>query len=344
MDGPRPVTLDEWEAAAREVLPAGVFDYIAGGAGAERTLADNEAAFGRMRVWPRVLQRSGSPDPSTEILGMPLAFPVVVAPWAFQSQVHPDGEQATARAVAELGTAMCVSSTVLDGLEQVAAAGDILWWQVYIWRDREATAALLRRAQAAGYRAVVWTVDVPALGLRYRDARNGFQLPVGPAGTSHEFDPAISWDDLVWIRDQVPGMPVLVKGVVRPDDARSAIDHGADGIVVSNHGGRQLDRSPASLDALPGVVSAVEGRVPVLVDGGVRHGVDVLIALALGAAAVLVARPTAWGLAVDGQAGVEAVLGFLRDGFVNAMANAGCRTVADIEASLLMPGGVGNSV
>ena len=320
------------------MLSPGLFGYIAGGAGAERTLADNEAAFERMRVWPRVLRRSGSPDPRTEVLGMPLSFPVAIAPWAFQWQVHPDGEEATAGAAAALRTAMCVSSTVLDRLEDVAAAGDILWWQLYIWRDREATAALLRRAQEAGYRALVWTVDVPALGLRHRDARTGFQLPVGPAGTPQEFDPDISWDDLAWIREQVPGLPVLVKGVLRPDDARAAIDHGADGIVVSNHGGRQLDLSPAALDALPGVVAAVDGRVPVLMDGGVRHGVDVLIAMALGAAAVLVARPTAWGLAVDGQAGVEAVLGFLRDGFLNAMAIAGCRTVADIDAGLLQLG------
>jgi len=337
MDARGLVTLDEWEAAARNVLPAGVFDYIAGGAGAEQTLADNEAAFARQQVWPRVLRRSGSPDPRTEVLGMPLSFPVAVAPWAFQWQVHPDGEQATARAAAAVGTAMCVSSTVLDQVEDIAGAGDILWWQLYLWRDREATGALLRRAHAAGYRAVVWTVDVPALGLRHRDARTGFQLPVGPAGTSQEFDPDISWGDLAWIRGQVPGMPVVVKGVLRPDDARAALDHGAEAIVVSNHGGRQLDRAPAALDALPGVVAAVEGRVPVLMDGGVRHGVDVLIALALGAAAVLIARPTAWGLAVDGQAGVEAVLGFLRDGFVNAMANAGCRTVPDIDAGLLRP-------
>ena len=337
MNGPRPVTLDEWEAAARTVLPVGIFDYVAGGAGAEETLADNEAAFARTRIWPRVLRRSGSPDPRTEILGTPLSFPVVVGPWAFQREVHPDGEQATARAAMAVGTAMCVSSTVLEQVEDIATAGDILWWQLYLWRDRDATAALLHRAHTAGYRAVVWTVDVPALGLRHRDTRNGFQLPVGPAGTPQEFDPNISWDDLAWIRDQVPGMPIIVKGVLRPDDARAAIEHGADGIVVSNHGGRQLDRAPAALDALPGVVATVDGRVPVLLDGGVRHGVDVLIAIALGAAAVMVARPAAWGLAVDGQAGVEAVLGFLRDGFVNAIANAGCRTVADIDAGLLHP-------
>jgi 4-hydroxymandelate oxidase len=268
---------------------------------------------------------------------MPLSFPVAVSPWAFQRQVHPDGEQATASAAAALGIPMCVSSTVLEQVEDIAGAGGTLWWQLYLWRDREATAALLRRARAAGYRAVVWTVDVPTLGQRHRDTRNGFELAVGPAGTPQEFDPNISWDDLAWIRDQVPGMPVLVKGVLRPDDAKAAIDHGAAGIVVSNHGGRQLDRAPATLDALPGVVAAVDGRAPVLMDGGVRHGVDVLIALAFGASAVLVARPTAWGLAVAGQAGVEAVLGFLRDGFVNAMANAGCRTLADIDAGLLQP-------
>jgi len=334
----RPVTLDEWEAAARVVLPAGVYDYIAGAAGAERTLADNERAFDRWTLWPTVLRGSGSPDTSSSLFGRPLAFPLGVAPWAFQWQVHPDGELATARAAAELGVPMCVSSTVLDGLEDVASAGGDLWWQLYIWRDRTASAELLRRAQAAGYRALVWTVDVPALGLRYRDARSGFTLPVGPAGSVQEFDPDISWSDLAWIKQQVPGMPVLVKGILRPDDARAALEHGADGLIVSNHGGRQLDRTPASLDALPGIVEVVDRRVPVLMDGGVRDGVDVLIALALGADAVLVARPTAWGLAVDGQGGVEAVLTFLRDGFANAMANAGCRSVGgEIGRRLLEP-------
>jgi len=158
---------------------------------------------------------------------------------------------------------------------------------------------------------------------------------VGPAGSPQEFEPDLSWDDLAWVRDQAPELPILVKGILRADDARLAVEHGADAIVVSNHGGRQLDREPASLDALPEVIDVVADRVPVLMDGGVRDGVDVLIALALGAAAVLVGRPTAWGLAVDGQAGVEAVLGFLRDGLVNAMANAGCPTVADITRDLV---------
>ena len=332
-----PITIDEWEEAARAVLAPGIFDYIAGGAGAERTLAANEAAFDRWTVWPSMLRGSGTPDPSTSILGTDLAFPVAVAPWAFQWQVHDEGELATARAAAAMGVAMCVSSTVLDRVEDVASSGAALWWQLYIWRDHAATAELIQRARSAGYRALVWTVDVPALGVRHRDTRNGYDLPVGPAGSPQEFEPDLSWDDLAWVREQAPELPIVVKGVLRAEDARLAVEHGADAIAVSNHGGRQLDREPASLDALPEVVEAVDGRVPVLMDGGIRDGVDVLIAMALGAGAVLVGRPTAWGLAVDGQAGVEAVLGFLRDGFVNAMANAGCRTVADIRRDLVRP-------
>ena len=338
MPDERPVTLDEWEAAARTVLSPGIFHYIAGGAGAERTLAANDAAFDRWTIWPSMLRGSGEPDPSTSVLGTPFAFPVGIAPWAFQWQVHADGEPGTARAASALGVPMCVSSTVLDGLEDVAASGASLWWQLYIWRDRAATADLLQRAEAAGYGALVWTVDVPALGRRHRDTRTGYALPVGPAGSPQEFEPNLSWDDLAWIRAQAPSLPVIVKGIVRDDDARTAIEHGADAIVVSNHGGRQLDRAPAALDALPGVVEAVDGRVPVLVDGGIRDGADVLIALALGAAAVLVGRPSAWGLALGGQAGVEAVLGFLRDGFVSAMANAGCRSVGDIARDLVRRG------
>ena len=337
MSDRRSVTVDEWEAAARQVLPVALYDYIAGGAGAERTLAANEAAFDRWSIWPRVLRRSGAPDPATQVFGRPVAFPIGISPWAFQWQVHAEGEVATARAANALGIPMCVSSTVLDRQAEIAAAGAEVWWQLYVWRDRDATAAQLRGASSSGYRAIVWTVDVPALGARYRDVRNDFQLPVGPAGAQQEFDPDLSWEDLLWIRAHAGDLPIVVKGVLRPEDAAAAVDHGADAIFVSNHGGRQLDRSPASLDALPGVVDAVRGRVPVFVDGGFRHGADVLIGLALGANMVFVARPTAWGLAVDGQAGVEAVLEHLRDGFVNAMANAGCRAVEEIDAGSVRP-------
>jgi isopentenyl diphosphate isomerase/L-lactate dehydrogenase-like FMN-dependent dehydrogenase len=331
------VTLEEWEAAARVVLPVGLYDYIAGGAGAERTLAANEAVFDGWCIWPRVLRRSGAPDPSAEVLGRAVSFPIGISPWAFQWQVHPDGELATARAAKTLGIPMCVSSTVLDRQGAIAATGADVWWQLYVWRDRDATAAQLRSAATGGYRAIVWTVDVAALGARYRDARNDFRLPVGPAGTPQEFDPALSWEDLQWIRERAEGLPIVVKGILRPEDAAAAVEQGADAIFVSNHGGRQLDRAPAALDALPGVVAAVRGRVPVFVDGGFRHGSDVLIGLALGADAVFVARPTAWGLAVEGERGVESVLAHLRDGLVNAMANAGCRSIEDIDARLLRP-------
>jgi 4-hydroxymandelate oxidase len=337
MDARRSVTLDEWEMGARQVLSPGVFDYVAGGAGAEWTLRDNEAAFDRWTIWPRVLRGSGSPDPSVALFGDALACPIGISPWAYQWQVHPEGEVATARAAKALGVPMCVSSTVLDRQGEIAATGANLWWQLYVWRDRDATAAQLRSAAASGYRAIVWTVDVPTLGARYRDVRNDFRLPVGPAGTLQEFDPDLSWDDLPWIREHALGLPVVVKGILRPEDAAAAVDHGADAVFVSNHGGRQLDRAPATIEALPRVVEAVAGRVPVLVDGGFRHGADVVIGLALGASAVFVARPTAWGLAVEGQAGVEAVLGHLRDALVNAMANAGCRTVAEIDGDLLRP-------
>src|SRR5215210_1826216 len=190
-----PITLGDWQEAARAVLSPGIFDYIAGGAGAERTLRANEQAFDRWTVWPSMLRGSGTPDPSTTVLDTPLAFPVGIAPWAFQRQVHADGEVATARAAAAAGVPMCVSSTVLDGIEDVAASGAVLWWQLYIWRDRSASAELLHRARAAGYRALVWTVDVPALGVRHRDTRNAFVLPVGPVGSPQEFDPDLSWED-----------------------------------------------------------------------------------------------------------------------------------------------------
>jgi isopentenyl diphosphate isomerase/L-lactate dehydrogenase-like FMN-dependent dehydrogenase len=337
MDAPSHVTLDDWEAAAVERLPVGLYDYIAGGAGSEHTLAGNEAAFHRWRIWPRVLRRSGAPDPSIEVFGERWAFPIAISPWAFQWQVHPDGEVATARAAKALGVPMCVSSTVLDRQAAIADTGASVWWQLYVWRDRDATASQLRAAEQHGYGAIVWTVDVPALGARYRDLRNAHELPVGPAGAAQEFEPDLSWDDLAWIRVQAPRLPVVVKGVLRPEDATAAVEHGADAVFVSNHGGRQLDRAPASLDALPDVVEAVAGRVPVFVDGGFRSGADVVIGLALGATAVFVARPTAWGLAVDGQAGVEAVLAHLRDGLINAMANAGCRSVADIDRDLVRP-------
>jgi isopentenyl diphosphate isomerase/L-lactate dehydrogenase-like FMN-dependent dehydrogenase len=330
VDEPRFVIVDDYEPVARERLPKDVYDYYAGGAGEEWTLAENRRAFDRWILRPRFLRATGPPDPSTELFDTRISSPVLIAPWAYQGLAHPDGERATARAASSAGTIMVVSTTAADDLEEVAKAGDMpKWWQLYIFRDRGKTAEVLDRVAAAGYAAICWTVDFPANGLRHRDTRNGFVMPMGLEGDV-EYDPMISWDDLAFIREHVPGVPLLVKGILTAEDAELALRAGVDGIVVSNHGGRQLDSTAAGIDALPEVVDAVAGRVPVLVDGGIRAGTSVVKAVALGAAAVLVGRPAVWGLAAAGEEGVADVLRILREEFENAMALVGCRTVGDI--------------
>lgn len=334
---PRFACLDDFEPAARALLPPEVFDYYAGGAGDEWTLRENRDAWGRWMLRPRYLVGVAERDPSTEVLGTPLSFPALVAPWAYQHLAHPDGELATARAAERAGTIMVVSTTAVDRLEDVAgAAGGPKWWQLYLFEDRGLTAEMLRRVVAAGFEAICLTVDFPVNGLRLRDARSGFVMPIGLPQDDRVYDPAASWDDLGWIREHAP-LPLLVKGILTAEDARLAVAAGVDGIVVSNHGGRQLDGVPAGVTVLPEIVDAVGGRVPVLVDGGVRRGTDVLRALALGGRAVLVGRPAAWGLAVGGEQGVVDVLEMLRAEFDNAMALTGCRSVADITDSLVAP-------
>jgi isopentenyl diphosphate isomerase/L-lactate dehydrogenase-like FMN-dependent dehydrogenase len=250
---------------------------------------------------------------------------------------HPEGELATARAAASAQTVMTVTSTTVDYLEDVAAASEFAkWWQLYVYEDRGVTREMLRRVHAGGFAAVCFTVDFPVAGLRDRDARNRFVMPIGLPQDHLVFDAHITWNDLAWIRECAP-LPLLVKGILTAEDARLAFEHGADGIVVSNHGGRQLDAVPAGITALPEVVEAVDGRVPVLVDGGVRRGVDAFKALALGAAAVMVARPVCWGLAVAGEDGVADVLRILRAELENAMTLAGTRTVAEITREFVAP-------
>lgn len=335
---PMYLVVDDYEPTARANIPAGVYDYVAGGAGDEWTLGENRRAFDRWRLRPRYLRGAAAPDPSSSVLGVPVSFPVLVAPWAYQSMVHPEGERATARAAAAADTIMVVSSTTIDVLEEVAAASaGPKWWQLYLFTDRGAATAMLQRVVAAGYGAICWTVDFPVSGLRHRDARSGFVMPYGLPSSELEYDPFMTWDDVAWIRTQTPGLPLLVKGILTAEDAELAVQAGVDAIVVSNHGGRQLDFAPAALDALPEVVQQAAGRVPVLMDGGVRRGVDVLKALALGAAAVMVGRPIAWGLGAEGEAGVAGVLGILRAEFENAMALSGCRTVAEIGRQLVTP-------
>ena len=337
-DARRSVTVDDYEPIARERLPRDVYDFYAGGAGDEWTLAENRRAFERWSLRPRYLRGAGIPDPSTSILGVPISFPVLVAPWAYQRLAHPDGELATARAAAAAGTAMVVSSTSMEFLEEVAVASDgPKWWQLYVFDDRGFTSEMLTRVVAAGYGAICLTVDVPVLGLRHRDTRSGFVIPFGLPRSELTFDPALSWDDISWVRERTAGLPLLAKGILTAEDAELAVEAGVDGIIVSNHGGRQLDGAPAGITALPEVVDAVAGRLPVLVDGGVRRGTDILKAIALGASAVMVARPLIWGLVVDGETGVSHVLALLRAEFENAMALTGCRTVGDITGALVAP-------
>ena len=331
------VTVEDYEPVARERLPNDVYEYYAGGAGDEWTLAENRRAFERWVIRPRMLTGTYPPDPSTELFGSTIGFPVLVAPWAYQRLAHPEGELATARAAARAGTIVVVSSTAQAYLEDVAAASDgQKWWQLYIFTDRELTAEMLKRVHASGFGAICFTVDLPVVGLRHRDTRNAFEMPVGLPQDDLVFEPNITWDDIAWIREQAP-LPLLLKGIMTAEDATLAVEAGVDGIVVSNHGARQLDAVAAPLTVLPEIVDAVQGRAPVLVDGGFRRGTDVFKALALGASAVLVGRPAVWGLAAAGEDGVADVLRILREELENVMTLAGTGTVGDITSAFLAP-------
>lgn len=330
MDAPKIVTVDDYEPLARERLATDVYNYFAGGAGDEWTLAENRRAFERWVIRPRMLTGAWPVHPSIELLGTSIDAPVLVAPWAYQMRAHPDGELATARAAARAKTVMVVSTTTVDHLEDVAGASDgPKWWQLYVFTERGETVDMLHRVHAAGFAAVCLTVDFPVGGLRHRDTRNDFDMPIGLPQDELTFAPDLTWDDLSWIRDAAP-VPFLVKGIMTAEDARIGVEMGVDGIVVSNHGGRQLDSVHAPITVLPEIVEAVGGRVPVLVDGGFRRGTDIFKALALGATAVLVGRPACWGLAAAGEEGVVDVLRILRAELENTMILAGTRSVADI--------------
>jgi 4-hydroxymandelate oxidase len=334
------------EAQARERLPQAVFDYYAGGSGEESTLSDNSAAWARLRLRPRVLRDVSSVDTSTELLGVTLSSPVLVAPTAFHSLAHPDAELATARGTRDARSLLVLSSRSSRRLESVASSAGPWWFQVYVFRDRGLTRSLVQRAASSGARALVLTADTPYVGHKRRN-RGDSSLPLSDEdflanleGLSHrslaEQAPDVTFEDISRLRED-SGLPVLVKGVLRADDARECLRHGAAGLIVSNHGGRQLDGALATADALPEVVEASEGRVPVLVDGGVRSGRDVLRALALGARAVLIGRPILWGLATGGADGVRQVLDSLREDTAHALALAGASTLSSVGPDLLAP-------
>jgi len=331
------LTVDDYEPLARDRLPPDVYGYYAGGAGDEWTLRENRAAFERLVIRPRMLTAAFPPDPSTELLGARIDAPILVAPWAYQRLAHPDGEVATARAASRAGTIMVVSTTAQDILEDIAEAGDgPTWWQLYVFTERSVTVETLHRVYGAGYAAICFTVDFPVAGLRHRDTRTGFDMPFGLPHSDLVFDPNITWDDIAWIREQAP-LPILVKGILTAEDARLAVEAGADGVVVSNHGARQLDSVAATITVLPEIVEAVDGRIPVVLDGGVRRGTDVFKALALGANAVMVGRPICWGLSVGGEDGVFDILRILRDELGNTMSLAGPHAVADITSAFVAP-------
>lgn len=353
-----PVNVLEFEALARARMEPSAYDYFAGAAGDERTLLENRLGYDRVLLHPHVLVDVTAIDPSTEVLGQPISFPVMLAPTAFNRLGHPDGELAAVRAAGSAGTLMVASTIASSTLEEISAsATGPLWFQLYVYKDRDVTRDLVARAESHGYRALVLTVDTPRLGRRERDLRNRFTLPPGVTIRNLEvsgrydanrwsgdssfnqyvhnlLDPSLTWDAIEWLRS-LTTLPVLIKGILRADDAERAAASGASGVIVSNHGGRQLDGSVATIEALPEIADQVAGRIPVLLDGGVRRGTDVLKALAFGARAVLIGRPYLWGLATAGEAGVRQVLDMLRAELELAMALAGAPKVSAISRSLV---------
>ena len=367
-----PMTADGLEAAARGVLSAEAFSYVVGGASTERTMAANREAFARWRIVPRMLRGITERDLSTTVLGTPMRAPVLTAPVGVLSLVHPDADVGVARAAATLGLTSVQSTASSTTLEEVATATPDAhrWYQLYWPRDPELAESLVGRAQAAGYRAIMVTVDTWSLGWRPRDLElahlpflqakgiaNYLSDPVfrsrldalpEESGQAMQKavrtwvelfgNPALSWPDLSLLR-QWTRLPILIKGICHPDDARAAVDHGVDGMVVSNHGGRQVDGARAALDCLPDVVAAVDGRVPVLLDSGIRCGADVVIALALGAQAVLLGRPWVYGLGLAGQRGVEHVLRVVLGDLDLTMALAGYACPGDMSAQSVVRDG-----
>jgi 4-hydroxymandelate oxidase len=354
----RPISLAEYEEIARGGLQKVAYDYYAGASWDGITLRQNRNSYDEIAIRPRMLVDVTTRDKSLELFGCKLSMPIIVAPMAFQAMAHSDGEIVMAKAAKDAETVMTASTLSNYSIEQIAEGSVAnLWFQLYVYKDRELTKSLVQRAETARCKALVLTVDSPLLGRREGDVRNKFQLPshlrignlIGSnidslpddvAGSSLAayiaslYDPALTWKDLAWFR-QITDLPILVKGILRADDARLAIENGASGIVVSNHGGRQLDTAIATIRALPEIVEAVDGRCKVLIDGGIRRGTDVFKALALGADAVMVGRPLIWGLSVSGRAGAAHVLEILSAELDLTMALSGCPNIGSITRDMV---------
>ncbi|OVA20916.1 FMN-dependent dehydrogenase [Macleaya cordata] len=344
--------VSECEALAKERLPKMVYDYYASGAEDQWTLKENRLAFSRILFRPRILIDVSKIDITTSVLGSKISMPIMIAPTAMQKMAHPEGELATTRAAASAGTIMTLSSWATSSVEEVASTGPgIRFFQLYVYKDRNIVTQLVKRAESAGFKAIALTVDTPRLGRREADIKNRFTLPsfltlknfegldIGKLDKTNDsglasyvagqVDRSLSWKDVQWLQT-ITKLPILVKGVMTAEDTRLAIQAGAAGIVVSNHGARQLDYVPATISCLEEVVKAAEGRVPVFLDGGVRRGTDVFKALALGASGVFIGRPVLFSLAVDGEAGVRKVLQMLHDEFELTMALSGCCSLGEI--------------
>ncbi|CAH2053749.1 unnamed protein product [Thlaspi arvense] len=346
------VNVNEFQELAKRALPKMYYDFYSGGAEDQHTLKENVEAFRRITFRPRVLVDVSKIDMSTTILGYPISAPIMIAPTANHMLAHPEGETATAKAAAACNTIMIVSYMASCTVEEVASSCNaVRFLQVYVYKRRDVTAQLVKRAEKAGFKAIVLTVDVPKLGRREADIKNKmispqlrnfeglFSTEVRPsegsgveAFASRALDASLNWKDIEWLRS-ITKLPILIKGILTREDALKAVEAGVEGIVVSNHGARQLDYSPATITVLEEIVQAVGGRIPVLFDGGVRRGTDVFKALALGARAVLVGRPIVYGLAAKGEDGVKKVIEMLKNEFEITMALSGCPTVDDITRS-----------
>jgi isopentenyl diphosphate isomerase/L-lactate dehydrogenase-like FMN-dependent dehydrogenase len=342
-----PLNIWDYERLFEETLEPGAFGYFSGGADDEHTLRDNVAAFRRWQLRPRFLVDVGDVSTATTVLGTDVSMPLLIAPTAFQKMCHETGEGATARAAAAAGTLMTLSTIATSSPAEIAEAapGAPRWFQLYWFKDEGVTRSLVDQAVDADFRAIVLTIDAPGtLGRRERDLKTGFKvehtIPAIAAATGREsgvtpaeafsmIEPRLTWKDLERLRG-LSDLPLLVKGVLTAEDARLAADAGCEGVIVSNHGGRQLDTVPAGIDALPEVADEVGGEVELFVDGGVRRGTDVLKALALGARAALIGRPVLWGLAAGGEAGVSAVLEMFRREIELAFVLAGCASCSDV--------------
>jgi 4-hydroxymandelate oxidase len=344
------LTVADVHEAAMAVLPAGARDFLDGGAGDEFTLRANETAFDAFQLKPRVLRDVSAVDTSAQVLGARVAFPILLGPAGAHRLFHPDGERAYARAAADLGTGLVLSTSSSVSLEEVASVAPALrWFQVYCYRERDITRALMERARDAGYTAICLTVDAPRHGRRLRNLRNGYSIPAeipranfadvteNVSGRSSDlgtyirenYDASLTWDDIDWFAS-VSGLPIVLKGILDPEDAVLAAEAGAAGIVVSNHGGRQLDGTPTAISVLAEIVEAAGDRLEVYLDGGIRTGGDAVKAIAVGARAVLIARPYLWGLTVGGQAGVRHVLQLLRSDFELTMTLMGARSLSEL--------------